>query len=302
MKSLEQNYNINDLEQLSGIKAHTIRIWEKRYSILFPKRTNTNMRIYCARDLQKILNISLLKNQGYKISRIAKLSEEEIVKMVQDVGGSEISTGRAINTFKVAMFKFDQSLFHRTFEDLAENRTFSQIFHEILLPLLDEISVLWQTNAINPVHKHFLAGLLREKLYLNIGLQDNEQDLSNNELYVLFFPENEIHELRLLYLNYELKLRKQRTIFLSPGLPMKDLQNFLEVHTNPVFVSYLSVAPNRIGEFLKEFESEVCRGSGQELLLFGEKVESLDTTRQTANIKTFKSISEFVGGLDLRRN
>lgn len=301
MGLLIQNFNINDLEQLSGVKAHTIRIWEKRYSILFPERTETNIRIYNIGDLQKILNISLLNNQGYKISRIAKLSDDEIAKMVKEVVGSESSRNRALNTFKVAMINLDQSLIHRTFEDLAKSRTFSQIFYEIFMPLLDEIGILWQTNSINPVHEHFLVSFLKEKLYLNIALLEKEQGFSNKNLYVLFLPEFENCDLRLLFLNYELKLRKHRTIFLSAGLPMKDLQSLMEIHSDPVFISYLTVAPKEICQFLREFESEISRGSNKELLLFGAKVLSLNQARQPSNIKFFKCISEFVGGLDLKR-
>lgn len=302
MEDIEQNFNINDLVQLSGVKAHTIRMWEKRYSIFFPKRTDTNIRIYDIGDLQRILNIALLNDQGYKISRIAKFSDEEIKKMVQEVDGSKSSKIRAINNFKVAIINLDQSLINGTFEELAINRTFSQIFHEIVMPLLDEIRILRQTNSINSIHENFLAGLLKEKLYRNIAMLEKEQEISNKNLYVLFLPEYVNHELELLYLNYELKLRKQRTIFFSHGLPLKDFRILMKIHSNPVFVSYLTVASHGIAEFLKEFESEICRGSGKELLLFGTKEDSLNTSKPASNIKIFKSIAEFVGGLDLRKN
>lgn len=302
MESLNQNFNINNLEQLSGVKAHTIRIWERRYSILFPKRTENNMRIYDIGDLKKILNVSLLNEQGYKISRIAKLSDDEMAKMVKEVNGTESSKNRAINTFKVAIINFDPLLIHRAFEDLAKTITPSQIFHEIFMPLLNGNGILKHTISKNPVYLHFLVPILKEKLYLNMKLLEKEQRISNEKLYVLFLPESEIDELGLLLLNYELRLRKQRTIFLSPGLSMKDLQKIVEIHANPVFVSYLTVSPQEILEFVREFESEISRGSNKELLLFGTKVHSLDPTRLTPNIKFFKTIPEFVSSLDFKLN
>ena len=300
MEYLRQTFNINDLEQLSGVKAHTIRMWEKRYEVLFPKRTETNIRIYDIEDLQKILNISFLNDNGYKISRIAKLSDEEVARMVREVSGSASSKNRAINSFKVAMINFDLSLFYKTYNDLATKNTFSQIFHEIFMPLLDEIGILWQTSTINPIHEHFLAGLLKERLHHNIALLEKEEGFTNKELYVLFLPEYEIHELGLLFLNYELTFHKRRTIFLSPGLPIKDLQYLLEVHTNPIFVSYLTVAPKEVSHFIEEFNNEICKDSYKELVLFGARVQSIDPMKQDPHIKIFKSISEFVSGLDLK--
>lgn len=302
MQLIKKNFYINDLETLSGVKAHTIRIWEKRYSIISPMRTETNIRIYDQKDLQKILNISLLNDQGYKISRIAKLSDDEIDKMVQEISGSESSINRAINTFKIAMINLDELLFNHTYEELAKNRTFSQIFHEIYIPLLNEIGTLWEKNFITPVHEHFMTGLLKEKLYQNIAVLEKEPALSNKNIYILFLPEEEIHDIGLLFLNYELKLRKLRTILLTPGLPMIDLQNIMEIHPNSIFVSYLTVFPKEIPIFLKEFENKICRGSNKELLLFGRNVQSMDPTKQTLNIKVFKSITEFVSGLDLERH
>lgn len=188
MEHLNQYFKINDLEYLSGIKAHTIRSWEKRFLILFPKRTKTNIRIYDVQDLLKIMNISLLNDYGYKISRIAKLSEEEIAKMVQQsiVNESSRSKSRVMNTFIVALYNLDQTLIHRTCEDLSKTRTFSQIINDIFVPLLDKIRNLREKKLINTVHEHFFVGLIKEKLYLKIALLEKKQVTSNKELYILF--------------------------------------------------------------------------------------------------------------------
>jgi DNA-binding transcriptional MerR regulator len=298
MEHIKQNFSIKDLEHLSGIKAHTIRIWEKRYNILTPERTDTNIRTYDLCNLQKILNITFLNGHGYKISRIAKLTDPEIAKMVKDVAASASEQNRAVNSFKIAMVNFDQGLFNNTYKKLLETKTFRRIFHEIFLPLLDEIGLLWQTDTINPVHEHFLVGLIKQKLYVNIAqLEDNHKYIEDS-LYVLFLPENEIHDLGILYLNYELNLKGKKTIYLGPSMPLKDMRYLLEIHPNPKFISYLTIAPKDVSEFIKEFETELCQDSMKELNLFGSRIQSLDPVNQESNIKIYKSIIEFANQLE----
>ena len=298
MEHIKQNFSIKDLEHLSGVKAHTIRIWEKRYNILTPDRTDTNIRTYDVCNLQKILNVTFLNDHGYKISRIAKLSEPEITKMVKEVAASSSVQSRAINSFKIAMINFDQTLFNKTYNTLLETKTFQKIFHEVFIPLLDEIGLLWQTDTINPVHEHFLVGLIKQKLYLNIAQLENEGNYREESLYVLFLPENEIHDLGILYLNYELNLNQRKTIYLGPSMPIKDMKYLLEIHTNPKFISYLTITPREIPEFIEEFNKELCQDSVKELNLFGARIQSLDPARQPSHIKLYKSITEFANTLE----
>ena len=298
MEHIKQNFSIKDLEHLSGVKAHTIRIWEKRYNILTPERTDTNIRTYDVCSLQKILNVTFLNDHGYKISRIAKLSDPEILKMVKEVAASTSVQSRAINSFKIAMINFDQALFNKTYISLLETKTFQKIFHEVFIPLLDEIGLLWQTDTINPVHEHFLVGLIKQKLYLNIAQLENEGNYRDESLYVLFLPENEIHDLGVLYLNYELNLNQRKTIYLGPSMPIKDMKYLLEIHSNPKFISYLTIAPKEIPEFIEEFEKELCVDSLKELNLFGARIQSLDPSRQPPHVKLYKSITEFSSTLE----
>lgn len=297
MEFIRQHFSIKDLEYLTGIKAHTIRIWEKRYGILDPARTGTNIRTYDVNELQKILNVTFLNGQGYKISRISKLSNVEIVDLVKSVMARDSVQHRALNSFKLAMINFDESLFHKTFQSLEAKRDFRSIFHQIFMPLLDQIGLLWQTDTINPVHEHFIAALIKQKLYENIALLENGKEIKDDELFVLFLPENEIHDIGLLYLNYELNFHGRKTIFLGPSLPLNNMKYLLEIHPNPRFISYLTVAPREVSEFIADFEGELCRDRTRELNLFGARVQSLDPTRQPSHIKIFKSIPEFVNDL-----
>jgi len=293
MENVKQNFSIKDLEHLSGIKAHTIRIWEKRYNILTPERTETNIRTYDLENLQKILNVTFLNEHGYKISRIAKLSDPEISTMVKNVAASASVQNRAINSFKIAMINFDQVLFNRTYNMLIEKKSFREIFLEIFIPLLDEIGLLWQTDTINPVHEHFLVNLIKQKLYLNISLFGDSTDDNDDDLYVLFLPENEIHDLGILYLNFELNFHGKKTIYLGPSMPIKDMRYLLEIHKNIKFMSYLTITPLDIPAFLEEFERELCAENTMEICLFGARIQSLDPASQPENIKIYKSITEF---------
>lgn len=298
MEHIKQNFSIKDLEHLSGVKAHTIRIWEKRYNILTPDRTDTNIRTYDLGNLQKILNVTFLNEHGYKISRIAKLSGTEISTMVKEVAASSSQQDRAINSFKLSMINFDQNLFHQTYKSLLSKRTFRNIFHEVFIPLLDEIGLLWQTDTINPVHEHFLVGLIKQKLYLNIAQLENKNEFKDDSLYVLFLPENEIHDLGILYLNYELNFNQRKTIYLGPSMPLKDMKYLLEIHPNPKFISYLTVGQRDVSDFIDEFERELCQDSKKELYLFGARIQSLDPSKQPAHIKIYKSITEFATNLE----
>lgn len=298
MEHIKQNFSIKDLEHLSGVKAHTIRIWEKRYKILNPDRTDTNIRTYDICNLQKILNITFLNEHGYKISRIAKLSDPEISKMVKEVAASTSHQDRAINSFKLSMINFDQNLFHQTYKSLLVTRKFRDIFHEVFIPLLDEIGLLWQTDTINPVHEHFLVGLIKQKLYLNIAQLENRNEYKDDSLYVLFLPENEIHDLGILYLNYELNYNNRKTIYLGPSMPIKDMKYLLEIHPNPKFISYLTVGHKDITEFVAEFEAELCQDSMKELNLFGGRIQGLDPSKQPSHIRIYKSITEFATNLE----
>jgi len=299
MELIKQNFSIKDLENLSGIKAHTIRIWEKRYNILTPNRTETNIRSYDKSNLQKLLNVTFLNKQGYKISRIAKLSGDEIFKMVKNEAANTSELNRAINSFKIAMINFDRVLFNSTYNSLLEKKTFREIFYEIFMPLLSEIGLLWQTDTINPVHEHFLVGLIKQKLYLNIAQLGEKNEDEDPSLYVLFLPENEIHDLGILFLNYELNFYNKKTIYLGPSMPLSDMKYLLEIHPNPKFISYLTIGTIDANDFISEFESEICKNGTRELNLFGAGIQSLDPSLQPDHINIYKSIPEFSNQLSL---
>ncbi|GAA4318862.1 MerR family transcriptional regulator [Pontixanthobacter gangjinensis] len=296
MEHIKQNFSIKDLEHLSGIKAHTIRIWEKRYDILNPERTDTNIRTYNGQNLQKLLNIAFLNGHGYKISRISKMQEEEINDLVKRISASSSEENRAKNSFKLAMMNFDDRLFQRTYNKLRSKRTFREVFHDVFLPLLEEIGLLWQTDTIKPIHEHYIVELIKQKIYLNIAdLKAEIPDQIDEKLYVLFLPDNEIHDIGILYLNYELLNAGKNAIYLGPSLPLDNMDYLMKIHKNLVFVSYLTITPvnTNIQEFIDDFQEKICQEKNHELLLFGQRTKEIETKGLAENIKVHTSVFDF---------
>jgi len=163
MDRIKSTFSIKNLENISGIKAHTLRIWEKRYNLLEPERTDTNIRRYSLESLQKLLNVTLLNNHGFKISKIASLNQDEIPKLVRSIALKSNSEQVAINAFKLSMINFDYELFDTNYEEVLQHHDFEYLFMQVFMPLMKELGILWQTGAISPAHEHFITNLVKQK-------------------------------------------------------------------------------------------------------------------------------------------
>ena len=222
INNIQNSFSIQDFEVLSGIKAHTIRIWEKRYALLNPARLNRSIRVYSLRDLQKLLNVSLLQKHGNKISALSKLTDEELENKAKLISAEELPDNYSINSLIISMFSFDDELFEETYKSQSETLSFSEIFVGTYVPLLKHIGLLWQTNGIRPAQEHFISSLIYQKITLNIaGLSNKRSNL--NRVNVLFLPKGEVHEIGLLFMVYHLKLSGEKTIYLGRDIPTNDL-------------------------------------------------------------------------------
>ena len=198
-------YSINELESLTGIKAHTIRIWEKRYGLLKPERTDTNIRHYSNDELRKLINVTTLYNGGMKISHIVDLSDQEIKKQI----GELISTSQTeqtvlyeayIGKLITASLNFDEVSFEKNFSNAILRYGLANTYHFILLPMLQRIGILWNTEKMNPGQEHFISNLILQKIYSAIdGLQPAAE---SKEKWMLFLPQHEFHEIALLIADY----------------------------------------------------------------------------------------------------
>jgi DNA-binding transcriptional MerR regulator len=226
-------FTIKDLENLSGIKAHTIRIWEQRYSFLKPNRSNTNIRYYCNQELKKILSISLLNKYGYKISHINKMSDMELRNNVISLGDKDAQQERLVNELIAYMIDLDIEPFERTLDSFILTNGIDKTITRIIFPFLDRIGILWLTNLINPVQEHLVTNIIRQKLI--VGIEGTSTRKKTGKTALLFLPEGEYHELGLLYVCYLLKAHGIGVLYLGADVPVKDI-GFVCRHKNPDFV------------------------------------------------------------------
>ena len=295
MNNVKNVFSIKDLENLSGIKAHTIRIWEKRYDILQPTRTDTNIRLYDLASLQKLLNITLLHDYGYKISKIATYPQDKIPSLVREIISSKTAKSHAISEFKMAMMNFDQELFFKTYNWLIAEKSFKEIFHQVFIPLMNELGLLWQSDTITPAHEHFISYLIKQKLSVNTEKLQALKQTKLDRIFVLSLPMNEIHELGLMYLNYEILLHGYRTIYLGESMPIENLKDLKKHFSSIVFVSYMTVQPERdvVDSYVQKM-SEELRDDSTELWYIGRMVEFVKKEKLPQGITIFNSINELV--------
>ncbi|MEM9647669.1 MAG: MerR family transcriptional regulator [Bacteroidota bacterium] len=299
MNNVKKSFSIRDMENLSGIKAHTIRIWEKRYNLFTPERTSTNIRTYSLASLQKLLNVTLLYNNGYKISKIARLEEPRIPILVREIVSNSSEKHHAINAFKLAMVNFDQVLFQNTYNSLLSERSFRDIFNEVLIPLLNELGLLWQTDTISPAHEHFVSHLIKQKIYINTEKLQSLEPTKKDKVFALFLPENEIHEIGLLYLNYEIALQGYKTIYLGQTMPIESLVDLLKYYNDIHFVSYFTVSPTKdeLAAYFQKFSDTLNASGTSKLYALGHQIQHITQEELPADIMTFSSIEQLINNL-----
>jgi DNA-binding transcriptional MerR regulator len=297
MNNIKSTFSIKNLENFSGIKAHTIRIWEKRYNLLEPERTETNIRRYSLDNLRKLLNITLLYNHGFKISKISSLSLEEISGSVSNIALKENSEQIAINALKLAMINFDCELFNKTYDEFLSHSKFEFIFMDVFMPLMKELGILWQTAAISSTHEHFITNLIKQKIHIQTErVQLNIKKNTNYPIFVLFLPENEIHELGILYLNYLTLSKGLRTILLGQSIQISSLENLYTYKDSFNFITYLTVEPNEkeIMPYLKLFNEKLLLNTNSKLIVFGPQQSKIDLNNLPNKIELYRSVESFI--------
>jgi len=216
------SYSIKDLESLSGVKAHTIRIWEQRYNLLNPKRTDTNIRYYLDEDLRRILNVSLLNKNGFKISKIAQMHESEIVHAALEIADEGEEPNLLFDSLMKAMLEFDELRFEKVLNTAIMKMGFENAFVNVMLVFLKRIGVLWTTGAVNPAQEHFISNLIRRKLCVAIDNRYVELK-ETSKRFLLFLPEGETHEILLLFSEYLLRKNNHHVVYLGSSVPFEDI-------------------------------------------------------------------------------
>lgn len=288
------NYSIKDLERLSGIKAHTIRIWEKRYDLIRPKRTSTNIRTYCDSDLKNILNISILNRNGLKISKIAQLTGSEIATLVNKLTEDSHDADSQLENLYISMIDLDESLFDKIISRAIIQMGFERMVLHLLYPFFKRIGIMWQTGTITPAQEHYISNLVRQKLIVAID-SIVTQDNPNAKTFLLYLPENELHELGLLFMHYLLKKRGQQTIYLGALLPLDSLVAVEKLKPADYIITSIvgSMDDKEIEEYLLNLSKSL---PDKQILITGQQAEF--KTSPSKKIRIIPSISNFIELLD----
>lgn len=260
---MKQEFSIKDLENLTGVKAHTIRIWEQRYNLLRPERSETNIRTYSGDDLKRLLNVSLLVERGVKISKVADMSEAQMASAISD-GPAIQSSGEELvaqQRLKVSMMTYDERLFRSTMDECIARLGFETTMLRVCLPFLAEVGVLWLTNSICPAHEHFMSNLLRQMLFAQIHNTDFPNPKDDEEVLVLYLPEREIHDISLMFVHQLCRAHGKRSVFLGQSVPFEDLVNVAGQFPQAKFVTYCTTHPSE-GQ-AQEYIDRIVRTFGE---------------------------------------
>ncbi len=288
-------YSIKDLEQLSGIKAHTLRIWEQRYNVIKPKRTDTNIRYYDDDDLKLVLNISLLKDNGHKISKICEMPREALQQEVKRLMEQKLSYPEQIYALTLSMLDLDEEHFEKIISTNILQIGFERTMINIIHPFFQKIGILWQTGAITPAQEHFMSNLVRQKIIVAI----DGQLVSNKDYkykYLLYLPEGELHEISLLFSSYLIKARDNKVIYLGQNVPFNDMKSVSENHTPQFILTVFTSHPsgNKAQEYIYKLSSTFPQ---QKILLSGHQVVGQDMDCPS-NVQILNKLQDLIDFID----
>jgi MerR family transcriptional regulator, light-induced transcriptional regulator len=249
-------YSIKDLELMSGIKAHTLRIWEQRYNILKPERTDTNIRYYSNTDLRRILNISILNKNGHKISSIAELTDLDLTKQVEGYLNNYLNESDQIESLYISLLDLNEERFENTLNNSIAKLGFENTIEKIVFPFLRHLGNMWQVGAISPAQEHYISNLIRQKIIANIDRLVPEIN-EKAKTYLFFLPSKELHEMGLLYLHYVTKARGHKCVYLGQSVPLEDLISITKSVKPDVLTSIFTnpTEESELEEYLKDCEA-----------------------------------------------
>jgi len=295
---MKSTYSIKDLERLSGIKAHTIRIWEQRHHIITPKRTDTNIRFYEDKDLKKLLNVSFLVQEGVKISKVATLNDEELSEMVQQRSHFTDNYTAEINALKMAMFEYDDDAFKKAFNESVDRYGEEETFTSVIGGFISQLGFLWQTNTVNLTHEHFVSNLIKQKIFAALDrLPESKKE--GMKSFLLYLPGKELHEIGLLYLAYLLKKKGQRIISMGQNTPNEYL---VEVYDKTKFdhvISIFTVYPhsNEVEAYLEQLKHTFGESDITFFICGAQLIDLIDSGYHDDKFHLYRSVQELAAHL-----
>ncbi len=280
------NYSIKELEKLSGIKAHTIRIWEKRFAIIKPKRTATNIRFYSDDDLKRILNISLLNNHGIKISKLVEMSEKELSAKVIELGSSSLQDNEVyIDLLITAMIDLEEESFISVLNSITDKIGFEKAVTTVYYPFLHKIGILWHTGNITPAQEHFITHLIRQKMI--VAIDQLPIPSKTKKKAVLYLPEGEFHEIGLLFYHYITRKFGLRTYYLGQTVPFNDLKSVYKTYKPAAIITCITSSPGP--EELSNYLANLCHtAKASQIMITGYALAKANLKKEE-NLHLFKT-------------
>jgi DNA-binding transcriptional MerR regulator len=283
-------YSIKDLEKLSGIKAHTIRIWEQRYNLIVPLRSGTNIRHYSDDDLVKLMNTSLLNQNGYKISKIAQLDNTQIAEIILKLNGEVPSLATQSSNLLKALVEADESLFNQVFETSVKNIGFEETIEQLFYPFLINIGTLWLAGTIIPAQEHFITNLIRQKLIAAIDLVRVKTEVAHPRI-LFYLPEGEFHEIGMLYYNYLARKANFEVIYLGTSIPFRDIVKMDLIRPfQIIFTSFVTSMGE--GTLAKRFEKK-SKAFPNKIFLVSGRLIKIEQPRLPKNFFQISSTTHF---------
>ena len=294
-------YSISDLEKFSGIKAHTIRMWERRYGVINPNRTQTNIRYYSEDDLMRLLNISILKQIGYRISKIANLSNEDlknyVITNIIEADNPEVH----IETLVISMFSFDEYRFLKVLNGTIEKNGIEYTFEKVVMPLIDRLGLLCNEGMINPVQRNFIFNLIRQKLIVAIDELDAKEIRELSRRIIFFMPSAEWAEVILLYYSLIARMEGFEVLYLGTSIELDALKSGFDIREDDIL--FFSVNDKctddelkKVVPFLNEnFEGALKIISGLNMKQKLEKIAGiLKNSKIVSSAGAFRSVVESI--------
>ena len=268
-----KNFSISDIEALIGVKAHTIRAWETRYNLVPPRRTPTNIRYYGEDELKMLLNVVALNENGYKISKIAKMSHSQINNLVAQLKIDWKNDSMQLLHLSNATIAYDEKQFNKVLSGCVAEMGLINTMDHVLYPFMKKVGMLWQTGTIEPSHEHFASNLIRERLIVEIDKVDTVVK-SDAKRFVLFLPEAEMHETGLLFTRYLLKKCGHEMLYLGPEIPYSDLKRVIESY-KPDY-AFITLTSLNLGKDINKIIGKVMDNLEVPLLVAGSLISEFD--------------------------
>ncbi len=282
-------FSIKDIETITGIKSHTIRVWEQRYNLLQTKRSDTNIRYYDDEDLKFLLNVSILNDSGIKISEIVKMTAAEMAEKVEKLSEVENNFTCHIQSLVKNSLELNEAEFRKSLVQSVKKIGFEQTIIQVVYPFLHKVGIMWQTGMINPAQEHFATNLIKQRLILAIdSVKPVEIELPKR--FLLFLPENEYHEIALLFAYYVIKQHGHKVLYLGQSLSLAYVNEVIGSYRPDFIFSILTNSINN-SDLHHSVQSFLDYFPNQTILLAGSAMKEFKI-KETDNLVNLQDVAD----------